>query len=67
MFLALAIAGFHVFDLLWVHGVWAEVRQGLGMCKYCVDVLQEVSVWVMGPAETLCNAIHDGLAVLEEV
>ena len=65
--LALAVAGLHVFDLLWVHGVLAKVGQGLGMCKYGVDVLQEVGMWIMGPAEPLCDAIHHGLAFGEQL
>ena len=35
--LALAITGLHIFDLLWVHGVWSKVGQrlhelGQGLC-----------------------------------
>ena len=42
VFLALAVAALHISDLLWVHGVFAKVGQGLGLGEDGVDVLQEV-------------------------
>ena len=45
--LALAIAVLHIFDVLWVHGVGSKVRQRLSLGKDCVDVLQQVGVWVI--------------------
>ena len=45
--LALAIAVCHIFDVLWVHGVGSKVRQRLSLGKDCVDVFQQVGVWVI--------------------
>ena len=45
--LALAITVLHIFDLLWVHGVWSKVGQRLSLGKDCVDVLQQVGMWVI--------------------